>query len=412
MSRLSVRFLSSIEPLPYRWVLRPVIVVGTIVMLFADSTTTYVDLSTTAGWILWLSPYLPLLALLFGAVPGVAVWFACYVAIILLGAPNSALVATIFSNVIVVALGTFLLPRRAAIGFACAIPVTMLGAFITNPASGLALTLVGTLALMSAAAGLSLNTFRSRHEQSAERVRDLEHEQQRVREEERTRLAYELHDIVAHDVTVIAMQARRAEFVDDAEKTARILDGIGRAAQQTLLDLRSLVALLRDGDDEASVSGDPSNDVNDEREFSRATPSDGQTTSAVGLMHDLDGVIAALTQAGFAVALSVEGETSRIPTSVRHALRRTIRELGTNILKHADPAKDVEVVLAVEGEHVTLCSTNAIASGPPVMSSRTGLEAMRARCEVFGGSVEATREDGRWTTSMSIPLEGLSAVRR
>ncbi|UXN32470.1 sensor histidine kinase [Glutamicibacter sp. M10] len=128
----------------------------------------------------------------------------------------------------------------------------------------------------------------------------------------------------------------------------------------------------------------------------------------MGLVHDLDAVADALQSSGYEVNLTVQGEVARIPASLRQALRRTIRELGTNILKHAVPASSVEVGLYVREGNVQLVATNNISGEKPIMSSKTGLEAMRARCGVFGGFVEAGETEGVWTTSVTIPLEGLS----
>jgi len=59
---------------------------------------------------------------------------------------------------------------------------------------------------------------------------------------------------------------------------------------------------------------------------------------------------------------------------------------------------------------VQLASGNTVSTAEPIMSSRTGLEAMSARCEVFGGFMDVGLTDGRWTTAVSIPLDGLASA--
>ncbi|MNI62138.1 hypothetical protein D3C73_1174440 [compost metagenome] len=145
-------------------------------------------------------------------------------------------------------------------------------------------------------------------------------------------------------------------------------------------------------------------------DFLDAPAMSGETTTAVGLVHDLDGVVEALDRAGFQVSLVVEGEVARIPASLRQALRRTVREMGTNVLKHADPSGVVDLRLTVGADRVQLASENTVSTAEPIMSSKTGLEAMSARCEVFGGFMDVGLSEGRWTTAVSIPLEGLASA--
>ena len=204
---------------------------------------------------------------------------------------------------------------------------------------------------------------------------------------------------MAHDVTVIAMQARRAEFVaDDPIKTAQILEGIGESASQALQDLRSLVMLLKtQTDNEADAEG-----INAESDDPKLS---GETTTSVGLIHDMRNVVDTVERGGFRATLEIEGPVASIPASLRQALRRTVRELGTNILKHGKPDTDVQIQLLIDQDQVTLRSINELSSERPISSSRTGLEAMRARCEVFGGQVVTESKGGVWTTTMTIPFD-------
>ncbi|GAA3273193.1 hypothetical protein AAU01_28690 [Paenarthrobacter aurescens] len=345
-------------------------------------------------------PYLPLLALLLGATQAAVAWCLSLAVIMVLGGDASLVVAMIFPTMVVVAFCSFLLPWKLAINFSLFVPSVLLGLYISTPEmADQPAVLLALVVFLAAAAWRSVNVYRHRYEQSTHHIRDLQEQQAQVRSEERTRLAHELHDIVAHDVTIIAMQARRAEFVNDQAKTSQILEGIGNAAQQTLQDLRSLVTLLKDEERDQPEGG-----------LLDAPAMSGETTTAVGLVHDLDGVVEALDRAGFKVSLVVEGEVARIPASLRQALRRTVREMGTNVLKHADPSGVVDLRLAVGADRVQLASENTVSTAEPIMSSRTGLEAMSARCEVFGGFMDVGLSEGRWTTAVSIPLEGLASA--
>lgn len=386
-------WVDQIRPLPGGWILRSLIVAGFALIIWSDIAHEHTDLATLDGWLKLVVPSLPLLALLAGALPATITWFAVLAVALVWGAPTGVVASMLVPTLVSIALCTFLLPWKQAVMVGVAAPALAIGSQVLTPESFIdaKIALCSTAAL-GAAAGLSLNRYRRRNDQSTDLIRALEEKQAQVRSEERARLAHELHDIVAHDVTIIAMQARRAEFVDDPAKTAKILEDIGSAAQQALRDLRSLVTLLKTKTVEAG-------------ELLETAAVSGETTTAAGFVQDVSGVVAALERAGFVVNLRVEGEASRIPASLRQALRRTVRELGTNALKHADPAGIVELSLTVEESRVALSSTNRISSVAPVMSSRTGLEAMRARCEVFGGSLDAGPSRGSWTTTISVPLD-------
>ncbi|KUM35203.1 histidine kinase [Arthrobacter sp. EpRS71] len=398
MSRTN--WLADVKPLPGGWVLRSAIVLATLLFLALGIRWQQHDLSSFQGWLQLVVPYLPLLALLLGATQAAVAWCLSLAVIMILGGDASLVVAMIFPTMVVVAFCSFLLPWKLAINFSLFVPSVLLGLYISTPEMAeQPAVLLALVVFLAAAAWRSVNVYRHRYEQSTHHIRDLQEQQAQVRSEERTRLAHELHDIVAHDVTIIAMQARRAEFVNDQAKTSQILEGIGNAAQQTLQDLRSLVTLLKDEERDQ-----PEGDLLD------APAMSGETTTAVGLVHDLDGVVEALDRAGFKVSLVVEGEVARIPASLRQALRRTVREMGTNVLKHADPSGVVDLRLVVGADRVQLASENAVSAAEPIMSSRTGLEAMSARCEVFGGFMDVGLSEGRWTTAVSIPLEGLASA--
>lgn len=397
---------SQIKPVPGGVIGRVIPAALALLMYGTDVWLDASDYFPTAGFLYLMIPYLSLVALSFGVRPSVSCWYLSVILIGLAGMPAILVFALIFPTVIVMAVCCYLLPWKIALLFPISAIGVLNGLYLLIPDVQLpSVFILSMLSCLAAAAGLSLNIYRRRNERSVVQIRDLEHEQALIRGNERTQLAHELHDIVAHDVTVMAMQARRAEFVKDPDKTAKILEGIGEAAQQTLQDLRSLVLLLKQETSAANaLSGDVKTRV-DGSEILDFTEMSGETTTAVGFVHDLDKVVEALQQSGFHVRLQVEGEVARIPASLRQALRRTVRELGTNVLKHAEIKGEVGLGLAIRENSVELESTNEVSAVSPIMSSHTGLEAMRARCEVFGGFVDAGQSNGRWSTTVTIPLE-------
>lgn len=367
------------------------VIIGLVAL---DTTGGDFDLARARDWFDLILPWIPLLAVLIGPWAGVVAWFAMFTVIVALGAEPLQVSGTALPTMLLLGLCAFVLVWRAAAMFTVGVLVMFAIAVLVNPERlGLAGVITfATFMVLAAAAGFGLSLLRSRLERSARRVAELRAQQARVRAEERTRLAYELHDIVANQVTLIAMQARRAEFVEP-EKTGQILESIGDAAGQTLQDLRSLVLLLKsESDEDAPTLAE-----------SGATAQGEGASSAVGLVQEVHAVVGELEQAGFTVQLELEGPADDASASLRQILARTLRELSTNILKHGDPEGLVELRLAFMPDTVTLSASNRISGATPIMSSGTGLEAMRARADVFDGHVDAFAADGRWTTSVSFP---------
>lgn len=397
------QWLDEVKPLPGSWIVRVIIVMVILVLIVVDLASGELDLGTPLGWVFLIVPCLPLIALLIGAVPAAVTLLLVLVGLLVMLATVGTeyqIAQLTFPAAITVGLCTMMLPLRQALIFAPSAVVLLSLAVVVYP-TALAITTVlieVLLMIAAAAAGLGLSVYGRRNDRSTAQLRTLREQQARIRADERMTLAHELHDIVAHDVTIIAMQAHRATLVDDPAKTAQIIGGIGDSAQQALTDLRSLVLLLKDGSPQSSIA--------DQTDLLGSQQLSGETTSAIGLAHDLEGVADALQRAGFDVAFTVEGELGRVPASLRQALRRTIRELGTNVLKHADPSHPVELSMTVGNESVAVGTTNAPTTSRPISSSTTGIEAMRARCEVFGGSVTSGMTEGKWRTRMTLPLDG------
>lgn len=353
-------------------------------------------------------PVLPLFALSLGISTAAIVWVTTTLVVLLMGAEGLAVAGMILPTVVVLASCVFLLPRSRAVALTvtAALLLTVLP-MVRPQLLELVSFALGPLALISVIVGFLLSVYRRRSALDASTISTLREEQTKVRQRERTLLAHELHDIVAHDVTVIAMQAQRAGIVKDPIKTEEILLGIGDSARQTLQDLRRLVLLLRGAQKAEQREGDSApEDGGAESQALEATQFAGATTTAVGLVHDLDRSVRALEESGFTVEMQITGEVARIPASLRQALRRTLREVTTNILKHADQDVAASIDLAVGEDRAVLTSANRIGSRPPMMTSGTGLEATRERAATFGGAFTVgERPQGYWRLELSIPLD-------
>ena len=184
--------------------------------------------------------------------------------------------------------------------------------------------------------------------------------------EERTRIARELHDVVAHAISVIVLQARGARHALDAEPDdARgALDAIEHTATQALREMRRLLGMLRADDGEVALAPQPS-------------------------LAQLDTLVAHVRDAGLPVDVRVEGTPRELAPGVDLSAFRIVQEALTNALKHAGPAQ--AQVLVRYGEDALELEVADTGGGALNGSGGGGhgLAGMRERVAVFGGELES-----------------------
>jgi signal transduction histidine kinase len=225
-----------------------------------------------------------------------------------------------------------------------------------------------------------------------ERERDLE--ARRAAAEERLRIARELHDVVAHNLSVVVVQAQAAQrMLDrDLERARGVVGSIERTGREALDEMRRLLGLLR--------SGEPAGDGEGDGPF-------GPQPGLARLAELLDQVRAA----GLPVTLRVEGAERPLTAAVDLSAFRIVQEALTNALKHAGPAHaevllrygagDLELTVADDGR-----GGSARFDAAPVPSSGHGLVGMRERVELFGGELAAgPRPGGGYQVRARLPLQ-------
>ncbi len=189
---------------------------------------------------------------------------------------------------------------------------------------------------------------------------------------ERVRIARELHDIVAHHMSVISLQAGVAEYVLDTDlPTARTaIATVSGASREALLDLRRLLDVLRVDDVEGSLSPQPG-------------------------LAQLDELVERIRGAGLPVEVAVTGTAHALPPGPDLCAYRVVQESLTNVLKHAGPA--TARVHVEHGERtLTVRVTDDGAARPQHRRSPTshGIRGMRERAELYGGVLTAGPVDG------------------
>jgi signal transduction histidine kinase len=208
-------------------------------------------------------------------------------------------------------------------------------------------------------------------ERTAELERAREELARRAVAEERLRLARELHDVVAHAMSVIAVQSGVGALVADSrpEEVGGALAAIEATSRAALTELRRLLGVLRQDSDE------PQGDL-----------------SPVPGLADLDSLLAEVTKAGLAVRLRVEGTPSPLPAGVDLSAYRIVQEALTNVVKHAGPAQ-AQVTIRYRDRDLTVEVTDdGRGVGAPASDDRGatghGLIGMRERVAAFGGDLE------------------------
>lgn len=195
--------------------------------------------------------------------------------------------------------------------------------------------------------------------------RGAEHLARRAVEDERVRIAREIHDVVGHALGVIVVQADGAGrlLASDPGESGRALETIGRTGREALEEMRRLVGLLRTSEDDPAL--DPAPGV-----------------AQLGALADQ------MRVAGLPVEVVVEGVAARLPPSVDVSAFRIAQEALTNVLRHAGPAR--ARVLVRYRDHAVEVSIEDDGRGPSGGDgSGHGLMGIRERVAAFGGEMEA-----------------------
>jgi signal transduction histidine kinase len=193
---------------------------------------------------------------------------------------------------------------------------------------------------------------------------------------ERGRIARELHDVVAHNVSMMVVQAGAAARVvrDQQPDVRNALEVIAATGRETVDEMRTLLGVLRSTDGQGSGDGQAA-----------LKPQPG--------LADLEQLVSGVREAGLPVTLRIEGAARPLPPALDLSAFRIVQEALTNALKHAGPAR-AEVTVRYEDGLVSLEITDSGRGPHGSPGAGHGLVGMRERAAMFGGKLEATRRDG------------------
>jgi signal transduction histidine kinase len=234
--------------------------------------------------------------------------------------------------------------------------------------------------------------LRLRSERAAQLLGEQAAEARRIVTEERTRIARELHDVVAHRVSLMTVQAGAAKAVaaQDPEGARQAMGAVEEAGRQALDELRHLLGVLRPGADLDGLGPQPG-------------------------LADLPRLVEQIRGAGVDVSLATDGVSAELPARVDLFAYRIVQEALTNVLKHAGPGAHTQVRLSTnrsgivievldDGQGSIVMPGSAPAQGG---ASGHGIVGMRERALLLGGTLDAgPRRGGGFQVVACLPTGG------
>lgn len=280
--------------------------------------------------------------------------------------------------------------RRLTVGYLTLAGVWTLVYALARP--GESAVLFAAVPAMAVAFGLgdAIRAFRHQRSRDRRRIELLDRQRREAVRTERRSIARELHDIVAHDITVISMMARAAELTEDPASMRAALGTIGDNSRSALNDLRRMLQVLRAQEADAG-QGRPDDAAHSEE-----------------LADRVGAVVDRLRAVGVHVESVVDDAALAVPRSAGYALARIVQEASTNVIKHAGPGAwcRISLIRSATAVTVTVTSTPAEPHRMPadVPRSGYGLAGMRERAQIFGGEFSAGPVDRSWVVTCTVPI--------
>jgi signal transduction histidine kinase len=345
------------------------------------------------SWLLALLPLLVGAPLVLRRRAPLLMWLAIWasIALLLLLADNllRGLAFTFVLFAAAYSLGAYASFRRAVAGLVLAAPVVAVIShrgelaltFSQGEQGGHTAVILAFLQLLAFwLAGVVVHA-RQQAASLAARSAALQRQAEQATAAERARIARELHDIVAHHLSVIVLQAAGTRASGKPAEPA--LEKIENSARQALDETSRLLNVLRDPGEEAGLAPQPG-------------------------IGELDALAASVRAAGLPVNLVIDGDLAALPAVVDVSVYRIVQEALTNVLKHAGPARADATIGYAAGAVTIQVTDNGIGQlGDRFPGGGHGLAGMRERAAVFGGDLTAgPRPGGGFAVCARLPLGG------
>lgn len=265
----------------------------------------------------------------------------------------------------------------------------VIGAIMLESISAVSLITTMIVTVTPLLLGREIHSQRRRVEELRERVeradRDREEKARRAVAEERTRIARELHDVVAHQMTVMTLQADGARRIADGSdpRVIEALETIGDAGHSALAEMRRTVALLR-------------------------APEEESDTKPLPHLGDVEQLIEAVRAAGLPVDLAIEGEVRPLAEGTELSAYRIVQESLTNSVRHGGPDVSAKVVIDYGDDQldVLILDDGRGVSADIGDGVGNGIIGMRERIGMLGGELSAgPHAGGGYEVHATIPIE-------
>ncbi|MGH3114094.1 MAG: sensor histidine kinase [Gaiellaceae bacterium] len=274
----------------------------------------------------------------------------------------------------------------AAIGFASIVAVAELDTRVSLENAVWGIILGSVACLIAYALQRRAKRASELEERAAQLERDREERARAAVVAERTRIARDLHDVIAHSVSVMTVQAGAARLLlpEDPARAREPLLSVEETGREALAEMRRLFGIVRGEEVNAALAPQP------------------------GLAR-LDVLVEQARKAGLPVALTLEGERHVLPPGVDLTAYRIVQEALTNALKHARPAR-AQVTIRYGREALDIEITNDGRRARTGEATGHGLVGMRERVALYSGELEAgPRERGGYAVRARLPVEAESA---
>lgn len=241
-------------------------------------------------------------------------------------------------------------------------------------------------------AGLAARWFLTQHHRGRARIVQLEEENRRIRVDERTSLARELHDVVAHQLSITSLQIMGHAASDDLDELRAAMQRIDDATRAALGELRVMVGVLRDGTPigtgDISHLGDQTVPTAAVRSFARS-----------------------LAEAGFTSEFTMPDDVDLLDLSEQRTVTRVLQEATTNILRYAPDGGHCTYSVITSPRLIEISVTSPMPSAgmPQRLAGQSlgyGLRGVRERVDLTGGTLTAGRVGPNWVLAMHLPRAG------
>lgn len=265
----------------------------------------------------------------------------------------------------------------------------VVGGTLNWDADFLELTFIAVFFVVVWALGVLIADRRAQTLALETRTRDLEEARQELADravaDERARIARELHDVVAHAMSVITVQAGVGAHLGErrSDPAVEALAVIERTGREALEEMRRMLTVLRDSDSEGF-------------------PQHPQPT-----LDDLPALLEQVRQADLEAALTTRGVRRELSPGLELAVYRIVQEALTNVVKHA-PGSRALVTITYDPESIVVEVVNGLKAGARqrVGERGLGLRGMAERAALYGGELETATEAGEFRVAARFPLEG------